>query len=839
VIFYSIKGELPFLVSFSLNGIQSGAPFWNFLVLCGRCRWKAIQQIRMNDENNNIAMHPKNKNLQIALHHCSFIKFHSSAVVAISPDCSCSGEHFVVARENGDLEKRSAYMGWAVEHYIPNAIQSGKPITSVVEIAPNVVATSSLDGLFTIWNLESRTRVHQSIPGGGAIWCMEADPTINLMKDGKVVIAIGCEDGRVRLIHITSHPMDDENDHQRSIQVVEYVERIEPGPSRVLSLTWSLEPNGKFLLTTDDAGNIRKLETQKCLQVMKITQKGSPVVIWSIIALQLTPDYHYYVTGDARGTITIWDAKTCSAIQEFNVDNCKGDITCVTAVVHFSRKYRDNQHLVLPDVDILFGAADGGIGAIRGNPIDSQYHWIPVRGRSLHARDVRTIKAIGKNKIVSGGADYRISMIDTDDFFSDAFATRLYPSKRPHRPSCAYYYRHQDLLVAEHDHHIDFWKDTATLSDKIIFRYNLRKGDGNIGASTLSKDGSWWAVATTRTIRIYQMQIAIQQRANLAVKVEPFQTIPYSGARQLLWIQESDTRCYLLALSKEADAVHVYTLYITGNGSWKMEKTPRRIFWTNLVSTSKTGTCSSITCMTTEKEEEEETCLLAVGDRHGNVFVLDVRGDVDRPVASLQGCLSESVVAMCLQQNVLLVCGCQGQVKLWRVIQEDVGDRQERKMERLPAWSEAVGEWFKEQVILSLDWLPIYGVDMDVDSSCLLIYGHHYIILLHWEQLEEMITNQKDRRNEESTGETMPGERGHEEKRNYAKKIQKLPSKKLQWMHPLENVAYACFMSENKQRADEEEENQHHSISILCVEHPWEDMLSQMPPAVWKKKFGV
>ncbi|EME32059.1 Cirhin [Galdieria sulphuraria] len=780
------------------------------------------------NENQSAYVSSKQQTFQIALHRCSFVNFETSAVVAICPDCSHSGNQFFVARENGDLETRSAFTGWAVQNYVPSTIKTGKFITSIVELAVDKVMTSTLDGFLTIWDMERRTQLYQQSPGGGAIWCMEVDPTTT--NDTKT-IAIGCEDGRVRLIHIATSQLADATNSKDLVQV----ELLEAGQSRVLAIAWSLESTS-FLLATDDSGNIRKLdtETRRCVQVMKITQQGVPAVIWSVIALKVNSNHHYYATGDSRGILTIWDATTCSVISEFAVENCKGDITCLTGIVH-----EDSQdpNLALPDVDILFGASDGGIGAIRGHWTSTEpnkYHWIPVRGRSLHARDVRTIKAIGNHRIVAGGADCRISIIDTNDFFSEAPCIRLYPSRQPHRPSCASYYRNKDLLVAEHDQHVDFWKGNCKMMDKILFRYKSRKRDGHICASAVSEDFTWFAVATTTVIRIYQ--VSWVENGTVAMEVDPFQVIhSCGGARQLLWIYESNTCSYLLALSKEAECIFLHTILSNQNAA-SIEK-PRSIQWADWIPTKVSKNASNsctITCMTHAKEStnaSEMSLFFAAGDKYGNVFIFDIR-HLDSPVASLQGCLSESVVSIRFQKNVLIVCGCRGQIQLFR-IEADSG---KWKMDRLSSWSEKSMEWVKEQLILSLNLLPIYGLDIDVDSSCFLIYGRHYIILLHWEQFEEVINKGNHLEDSMDLSETgKPSQDSSSERHStIAKKIQKVPTKKLKIMYPLENVVYACFMSdqEKKQTTD-------NMISILCLEHRWEDMLSHMPPAVLKKKFGI
>lgn len=184
---------------------------------------------------------------------------------------------------------------------------------------------------------------------------------------------------------------------------------------------------------------------------------------------------------------------------------------------------------------------------------------------------------------------------------------------------------------------------------------------------------------------------------------------------------------------------------------------------------------------------------------------------------------------MSLQQNVLIVCGCRGQVQLFRI------EMEKYKVERMVSWSEKSMEWLKEQLIVSLDFLPIYGVDIDVDASCFLIYGHYYILLVHWNHLEEVIENTIDHSESRRWNKTWNPNANEEQRSSVIQRIHKLPTKKLKVMYPLENVAYVGFMRQEKGKQQPTD----NTIPILCLEHRWEDMLSQMPPALLQKKFGI
>eukprot|EP00871_Galdieria_phlegrea_P004432 jgi/Galph1/4990/GphlegSOOS_G3674.1 len=779
------------------------------------------------------------ESLQFALHQCSFINFDISGITAISADFQRSGTRFVLARENGDLETHSAQLKWNTEQFVSNTIPREKTITSIVEFVKDKVFTATLDGFLTLWDMVEGKQYNQLNPGGGAIWCMELEPVDNRIPR----LGLGCEDGRVRIVTFASEFFE-----SMSSSLLYTIQSLDASQSRVLSISWSLEDQ-TFILAAEAAGTIRKLDTQRgnCVEVMKISEKGSPVVIWSVIALNLTPKHRYYISGDERGVLTVWDGITCTALKELTVENCTGDITSLTAVMNLENPNKEGtrQAEEHPDVTVFFGSVDGGIGALTGQWVDvdpNTYQWLPVRARSLHSRDVKVVKNIGSNIIVSGGADCRLSILKCDDFFSDARAVRLCPCRAPYGVSSVKYYRKCGLLVAEHDKRIDFWQLSSSGGDRVLLRYRSRKLGGNICCSAVSDDLSWFAVSTRTSIRIYHLRCVIN--GAIAIEVEPFYSVVEHGARRILFISCNSLSYYLVTLSSDANKVYIYQISHSGDEPVRLIML-KCLEWKDLFEDTvfHGDSCvAPITCLAAQEEfsGEQLDCLFFVlGDKYGNIFIFDVFR-LDCSPTKMSCFPSQSICSICWQQSTLIAVGAQGEIRTFRTENQSDGCVIERDLR----WSENCIRWLKDELFSALGFFPIYGVDMDANIGCFLLYGHDFIVLVHWngfeevlgsEEMEKMRTTNKAVRKQGPNANFTPDQVNldHSSKVSFQKKIRGMPSRKLKILYPLQNVSYACFMSSTHT------EHAGNVVDILCMTQTWEQMLAQLPAAVVKKRFGT
>jgi U3 small nucleolar RNA-associated protein 4 len=105
---------------------------------------------------------------------------------------------------------------------------------------------------------------------GGAVWSMALicpDP------ENAAQLAIGCEDGFIRLLNIHSGAL-------------EYAKTLERHDGRILSLCWDSQANR--LIAGSDKSTIRlyDLQTTRCIHRMTVdTLKGEDSIVWAVKAL--------------------------------------------------------------------------------------------------------------------------------------------------------------------------------------------------------------------------------------------------------------------------------------------------------------------------------------------------------------------------------------------------------------------------------------------------------------------------------------------------------------------------------------------------------------------------
>lgn len=97
--------------------------------------------------------------------------------------------------------------------------------------------SAGLSGQILEWNLESGKTVSTTSSFGGAIWCMKTCPS------SPDILAIGCEDGAVRLFRILPRIG------------LEYLSALERQPCKVVSLDW--HPTKPIILTGGTIGRAR------------------------------------------------------------------------------------------------------------------------------------------------------------------------------------------------------------------------------------------------------------------------------------------------------------------------------------------------------------------------------------------------------------------------------------------------------------------------------------------------------------------------------------------------------------------------------------------------------
>lgn len=276
------------------------------------------------------------------------------------------------------------------EHFLPSALASAGTSNSFLSRALNTDANASLAGT---------TRTLGSL--GGAIWSLAASPL------GRT-LAIGCEDGYVRMVDISDGKFEHLTASQRrgpDGRVQGQVSRMGRITSRVLSLAWgplkrvstssskqqSEEDSSdddsdeddadlwedSFLLggCADSAARVWDVvsgRVQDKLTVAKV--RGEQTIVWSCAVLRDgTP-----VLGDSLGRVTFYDARTRVPLPAASFKAHGADVLTLAVGP-------DGKALYSAGVDqkVAEYALVGGAGGVQ--------KWVNTAARRLHAHDIRAL----------------------------------------------------------------------------------------------------------------------------------------------------------------------------------------------------------------------------------------------------------------------------------------------------------------------------------------------------------------------------------------------------------------------------------------------------------------
>lgn len=128
---------------------------------------------------------------------------------------------------------------------------------------PPRLFAASLEGRLLEYSIETMMLVQETESNGGAIWSMAVNPQ-------QTQLAIGCEDGFIRLFNIANGALD-------------YLKSLEKHDGRILSLDW--DSNRNWIVAGSGSSSIRKydIDTGRCIGRMTVdTIKGEETIVWDL-----------------------------------------------------------------------------------------------------------------------------------------------------------------------------------------------------------------------------------------------------------------------------------------------------------------------------------------------------------------------------------------------------------------------------------------------------------------------------------------------------------------------------------------------------------------------------
>ena len=190
---------------------------------------------------------------------------------------------------------------------------------------------------------------------------------------------------------------------------LQFTKRLGPQEGRVLSVAW--EPSGAAIFAGGVDSAIRRYNVKSGVCDLRITlddHRGKSTLVWSLVAL----DNNLLCSGDSTGAVQFWDSRYGTLRQKFK---------CHLADVLSLAASEDCKTLFAGGIDqkiVRFKQVQCNVG--------SHFDWVHSGDVICHSHDVRAVSLSASGLLVSGGVDTTIVQYDQERF-KKSFCATIYP----------------------------------------------------------------------------------------------------------------------------------------------------------------------------------------------------------------------------------------------------------------------------------------------------------------------------------------------------------------------------------------------------------------------------
>ncbi|KAL8984768.1 MAG: hypothetical protein Q9177_004613 [Variospora cf. flavescens] len=466
------------------------------------------------------------------LHRCRFVPYPPSAINALafshpsSLTTSSKGSptlRLAIGKANGDLEIWNPLRGaWHQECVFrggkDRSIEGLAWTQDPEEEDKNGFKVAGRLRLFSIgystsvteWDLATGRPLRHASGNYGELWCMAAQPrlqvtpnedtmTINGVEMGIIryqSLVVGCADGSIVLLSTA----DGDLQFQRTLT------RPPKRKARVLSITWQ---NRHLVIAGHADSTIRVFDTRNGQQIRSMSLGAGPqggpkeILVWSV---KCRPD-GTIVSGDSTGTVSFWDARHYSRLQR--ITSHKADILDLAISANGET--------------VFSGGMDRRTTLYRqtaGSKPGEKKRWAEIAHQRFHAHDVKAMAVFETKKtsiLASGGLDTTPIIVPVREFGREHHRTL---SSLPQQPPVRSAPR-KGLLVSWWDREVNIWRilrskgshDAAGVLEglphppekKLVAKVLLR-GAESITSADVLQDGSLLAVSTLSDIKMFRLR---------------------------------------------------------------------------------------------------------------------------------------------------------------------------------------------------------------------------------------------------------------------------------------------------------------------------------------------
>jgi len=402
------------------------------------------------------------------VHRCRFIDWEPKAISAMS--ANDDGSLLALSRNGGAIEiwhvvKRS----FSLAVFVPGQGRDDlrHVIVTLCWCEPRLFGGDLEGNLFEV-DLIRQERTGETTAFGGAVWCVDAN-------FGGNMIAVGCEDGRVRLFDVLQDGL-------------EYSTVLRSASSgRVLAVKWlPSEANQHILYASGVDGLIRKWNTNSGMVEMEIstdTYGKNYVCLWSLAVL---PDFTVF-TGDSEGHVNVWDTSEGLGSLIASFHEHRADVTTLVTA-------RNNQGIFASGIDsrvaffqLVKPSREGDVPT-----------WVYSYSHRPHSHDVRGLAIVdGGRLLASGGNDTQICWYPVASF-SESRPSRVSPFRHD---GVLHIGDKGNMVLAQHEAKLELWHmNTSKKFAEIKFQDRL-----GIRCSALSENGQFCACADANGIKLFRI----------------------------------------------------------------------------------------------------------------------------------------------------------------------------------------------------------------------------------------------------------------------------------------------------------------------------------------------
>ncbi|KAF9100320.1 U3 small nucleolar RNA-associated protein [Mortierella sp. GBA35] len=496
------------------------------------------------------------------VHRCRFVDYVPSAINALAFAPNTTRPVLACGRANGDIELWNPKHEWTLEKVIP-----GGKNTSVEALAwahqtiltededfwdsekekqtalkkliksPPRLFSAGLNAVVTEWDLTSLKPKRSVDSHGGAVWCMATN-------HANTVLAVGCEDGCVRLFDIADGDLT-------------FIRSFDKQKTRILSLAWSQDD--KIMVTGSANSCIYKWDVELGRVVNRMTVERVPLedtLVWSVKILSTGN----IVSGDSLGHVKFWDGATTTMIQSFNSHGA--DVLCLavgrdgTTVFSSGVDRKCNQYRLVDQPAPKKTGKNGKNGTINGKT-EMVTKWVLAGSRRFHSHDVRALamdESRNVDALVSGGVDVSMVVCPAAQF-PDINQRRI--PYVPQRPIVSFS-KTSRLMLCRQANSVKVWRLGKSASpvqpfsefeigshmdliepQQAVLEMNF-KDDRNLTASAMSEDGHWIAVADIEEVKLFRIDENPSRFGQLTIKKQKsFPGVRGTGAHLLAFTPDN------------------------------------------------------------------------------------------------------------------------------------------------------------------------------------------------------------------------------------------------------------------------------------------------------------